>query len=296
MLTAPPPPRPGLPLALAALALVGGLLATRDDRALTPAGWLPARLAQQVDDGEALREIDGVIQRVDANGDPIDLVSAQALAAEPLDLESGWITFTFWKNQGAAPLRSFSTEWRVPDPPSTRNRQTIFLFNGLQNSGPNYGILQPVLQWGRSHAGGGDYWSVASWYVTSRGQAFHTPLVRVNPGDRLVGEMALVGRERGKMSYTCEIANVPRTRLLLKNVAELNWSTESMEAYGVKRCSDYPSSRAVPFEQIRMSTDRVPEIFWTAVDRVRDCEQHADVVSHSAAGGRVDLLFSSERR
>ena len=55
--------------------------------------------------------------------------------------------------------------------PATRSRQTIFLFNGIQNTGANFGILQPVLQYGSSAAGGGAFWSIASWYVTSGGQA-----------------------------------------------------------------------------------------------------------------------------
>jgi hypothetical protein len=286
-------------VALAAIAITGGLFvprATDGDRALTPAGWLPRDLVHEISDGQALREIDGVIRVVDARTDaPIDAdPEATLLSVEPLDLEAGWITFTYWKNQGA-PLTSFSTEWRVPEAPSTKSRQTIFLFNGLQNSGPNYGILQPVLQWGRSYAGGGDYWSVASWYVTSRGQAFHTPLQRVKPGDRLVGEMVLVGEERGRRSYTCEITNVPRTRLLLQNVATLDWSTESLEAYGVKRCSDYPRSPGVPFTAIQLRTGGVPAMEWTAVDRVTDCDQHAEIVSHSATDGRVDLFFSDKR-
>src|SRR5207302_11313360 len=145
------------------------------------------------------------------------------------------------------------------------------------------------LQWGVSAAGGGDYWSVASWYVTSRGQAFHTPLVRVAPGDLLVGEMALVGEARGKRSYTCELRGLPRTRLLLQNVAELSWSTESLEAYGVTGCADYPASKQVPFTAIRLYTDVHPGLRWTSVDRVTDCDQHAHVVSHSSMDGQVDL-------
>jgi hypothetical protein len=217
--------------------------------------------------------------------DPGDFAEGEAA-----DLEQGWIAFTWWKNPTGEPLRWFSSMWKVPPPPTARRRQTLFFFNGLQNSGPNYGILQPVLQWGVSAAGGGDYWSVASWYVTSRGQAFHTPLQRVEPGDVLVGVMQLVARERGKFSYSCEIAGLPRTRLLLKNVAELDWSTESLEAYHVKGCGEY-SPGAVPFSNIELRTDVHPEMRWTAVDRVTDCGQHAEVVSHSSQDGRVDLLL-----
>jgi hypothetical protein len=238
---------------------------------LTPEGPRKASLVREVEPGEPLWVAD----------------SHEAEAT----LDQGWITFTWWKNQSGEPLRSFSTTWRVPPPPSTRGRQTIFLFNGLQNSGPSYGILQPVLQWGPSAAGGGAYWSVASWYVTSRGQAFHTPLQRVEPGDVLVGEMTLVGEERGKFSYVCELKGIPRTRLLVKNLAELDWATESMEAYGVRRCSDYPAARQIPFTGISLRTELHPDLRWHVVDRVTDCDQHARVVSDSSQDGQVDLLL-----
>ena len=54
-------------------------------------------------------------------------------------------------------------------------------------------IYPPVLQWGPSAAGGGNYWAVASWYADGQGgQAFYSQLVQVsNPGDILVGIMTL---------------------------------------------------------------------------------------------------------
>lgn len=53
------------------------------------------------------------------------------------------------------------------------------MFSGIQNSTM---IYQPVLQWGESAAGGGNYWGVASWYVDGQGGlALHSNLVRVNP-------------------------------------------------------------------------------------------------------------------
>jgi hypothetical protein len=259
------------------LVLAAGLALPRPaELVLTPEGLLPRAAVVLVENGEA--------------------IEVPPAPGPERALDDGWITFTWWKNDTGAPLTSFSSAWRVPDPPRGRHRQTIFLFNGLQNSGPNYGILQPVLQWGVSAAGGGDYWSVASWYVTSRGQAFHTPLVRVSPGDLLVGEMTLAGEARGKRSYTCELRNLPRTRLLLKNVAEMNWSTESLEAYGVTGCGDYPASQEVPFTGIRVFTDVHPSLRWTAVDRVVDCDQHAHVVSHSSVDGQVDLRFEGHSR
>ena len=287
-----PLPAERLPLLVVAAACAVFLGAGFSDlRVLTPEGPRPRALVQLVEPGEVLRQEDEVVRRLDAaTGEPIDAPSEIWSSRAPTS-KRDWIAYTFWKNDSAEPLTSFSTTWRVPEAPATRGRQTLFLFNGLQNSGANYGILQPVLQWGASAAGGGNYWSVASWYVTSRGQAFHTPLLRVEPGDTLVGDMTLVGQARGKLSYSCELRGLPRTRLLLENVTELSWSTESLEAYGVTRCSDYPASR-VPFTAIRLLTNLHPAIRWTAVDRVTDCDQHAEVVSHSSTNGQVDLQLA----
>ena len=96
---------------------------------------------------------------------------------------TGWITYASWSNSTGTPVSSFSTQWYVPPAPIAEDGQIIFLFNGIQNSTM---IYQPVLQWGVSAAGGGNYWAVASWYADGQGgPAFHSDLVRVNPGDLL---------------------------------------------------------------------------------------------------------------
>lgn len=65
---------------------------------------------------------------------------------------------------GSSPISSFATTWKVPAAPTTNHQQTIFLFNSIEPASGN-AILQPVLQYGPSAAGGGSYWAVASWYV-----------------------------------------------------------------------------------------------------------------------------------
>lgn len=103
-------------------------------------------------------------------------------------LKTGWIADTRWNRPGP-PVTSFRTTWTVPPAPSTQHGQVVFLFNGIQN---NSMILQPVLQWGHSGAGGGNDWAVASWYADGQGgQAFHSSLSSVSAGDRLVGVMTL---------------------------------------------------------------------------------------------------------
>jgi hypothetical protein len=96
-----------------------------------------------------------------------DFHESEVSALECPALGSGWIAYTYWNNGTGKSITSFKTRWVVPPAPVSNDGQLIYLFNGIQNYGYNYGILQPVLQWGASPAGGGSYWAVASWYVTS---------------------------------------------------------------------------------------------------------------------------------
>ena len=67
-----------------------------------------------------------------------------------------WIENSQWQNTGADPIISFTTTWIIPPAPNSDDSQTVFLFNGLQPDDAAH-ILQPVLQWGGSGAGGGKY-------------------------------------------------------------------------------------------------------------------------------------------
>jgi hypothetical protein len=224
----------------------------------------------------------------------VDLPTMTVAAAQVPVLGSGWIAYAYWNNGTGAPLSAFRTTWQVPPAPATQSNQTIFLFNGIQNYGNNYGILQPVLQWGPSAAGGGAFWSVASWYVTSSGPAFHTPLIPVNAGDQLVGVMTLTGQAGNSFDYNCELQGIAGTSLPVQNIAELLWCSETLEAYQVNQCSDYPDTLLTTFGAIGIQTGAVtPPLTWTAVARVTDCGQNVVVVSNSASNGQVDVYYRS---
>jgi hypothetical protein len=51
-------------------------------------------------------------------------------------------------------------------------------------------IIQPVLQWGSSAAGGGPYWAIASWFVGGA-HTVYSELKIVNAGDTILGNMTL---------------------------------------------------------------------------------------------------------
>jgi hypothetical protein len=262
---------------------------------LTPGGYRSRALVHAVGEKESLRSVDSLIRKVDLSSNKIMNVAMaefSTMANIAPALGSGWITYAYWNNGTGNTITSFKTTWAVPDDPATREGQTIFLFNGIQNYGQNFGILQPVLQWGASAAGGGPFWSVASWYVTSGGQAFHTPLIPVLAGEILTGIMTLTGEDNGLFSYTSEFLGIEGTTLPIQNIAELLWCNETLEAYGVNQCSDYPASNMTALTAIEIQTGGVtPALNWTPINNVQDCGQHTIVVSNASPNGEVDIYY-----
>ena len=204
---------------------------------------------------------------------------------------SGWIAYGGWTDNTGFAITNFQTTWKVPPPPTTSSGQTIFLFNGIQNSTM---IYQPVLQWGSSAAGGGAYWAVASWYADGQtGQSFHSSLVRVNPGDTLVGVMALTHSSTAGYSYGCQFTGIANTSLPIQNVEQLTWANETLEVYGITQPSDYPDAFETKMRGISLSTaGSSTSLSWDANDAVTHVGQHCVVVSNSSANGEVDLCYS----
>jgi hypothetical protein len=270
---------------------------------LTPGGFRHRDLVRRVEPGQGLRAINGQMRLLNlATRKLIDLPQVSALEGVVPELGSGWIAYAYWNNGSGNQISSFRTTWEVPPAPIPQPLspgeqvpfQTIFLFNGIVNNGDNYGILQPVLQWGPSAAGGGSFWSVASWYVTSGGQAFHTELVPVDVGDKLVGVMTLTGQSGGLFGYTSEFQGIAGTSLPVQNIAELVWCNETLEAYGILECGNYPNAQWTEFRDIEIKTGRItPTVNWTPENKVTDCGQHAVVAINSGSGGKVVIHYNN---
>jgi len=278
-----------------------------EELVLTPGGKRPLSLVKQVNEGESLVGLGGVMHKVDQRrsadlfaadivdldrlGDILELQDVRLQAENTAALGSGWIAYAYWNNGTGNSITSFTTSWVVPPAPSTVSGQTIFLFNGIQNYGNNYGILQPVLQWGVSAAGGGSYWAVSNWYVTSGGQASYTPLVQVASGRTLTGVMTLTGQSGSGFSYTSAFQEIGTT-LTVQNIAELLWCNETLEAYGVQQCSDYPAGGGTAMNQIGIETTQgSPALNWVPVSAVTDCGQSASVASNANPGGQIDIAY-----
>lgn len=264
------------------------------EHVLTPGGWRHRSLVHRIENGHAICMAEEGRARM-TNLASKALSDFPEHVVRPGDVPgfgTGWITYASWTNSTGTPVSSFQTTFKVPPVPKTSSGQTIFLFPGIDPSDPSKAILQPVLQWGSSHAGGGPYWTVASWYVLGSGQAFYTPLVNVNVGDTLVGTMKLTGHTGGKFSYTSEFEGIPGTLLTIQNVDELVWCNETLEAYGVTACSDYPDTDFTAMSNANILTGGVsPAMSWTPNDLVTDCGQHTLVPHNTPTGGEVDLYY-----
>jgi len=280
--------------------------AEAENLVLTPGGYRHESLVNHIEPGHFLDLGSGSLKKMHTSGREVADFGPLPIrpAGEPLmprnvarhpglvpDLGSGWIAYAYWTNNSGHPVSRFATTWVVPPAPATDHGQTIFLFNGIQNSTM---IYQPVLQWGPSGAGGGSYWAVASWYVDGQGGvANHSNLVRVNPGDVLVGVMTQTGQSGSQFSYNCDFEGIANTSLAISNVQELTWNIETLEAYGVQQCSDYPNANFTAFVGIDLQTSAGrPALSWTPVNAVTDCGQSARVVSNANPGGEVDIYYT----
>jgi hypothetical protein len=282
-----------------------------DELVVTPGGYRPRSLVHRVGRDHALRMSGGRLQMVHPSGAVVadfgppprrpagvPLMPGNVARRPRLELEAaavpglgeGWIAYASWTNDTGHPVSSFRTTWTVPAAPSHHADQTIFLFNGIQNSTM---IYQPVLQWGPSAAGGGSFWSVASWYVDGQGGvAFFTDPVQVNAGANLVGVMTLTGQSGQAFSYSCRFQGIDDTTLTIQDVEELTWCIETLEAYDVDQCLDYPATVTTALRSIEIQTGSThPALTWSPATPVTDCGQHVRVVSNANPAGEVDISY-----
>lgn len=203
--------------------------------------------------------------------------------------KSGWVAYAHWYNTGS-PISYFITTWSVPPAPATYHGQTVFLFNSIEPAGGN-AILQPVLQYGPSAAGGGGYWAIASWYLVG-GQVFHTSLISVSVGASFQGVISLTGTSGGKYDYLSSFTGISGTALAANGADQLVWATETLESYNINASSDYPSGQTI-FSSIYLQTSSgTPSVTWTPVSDTAD-NLITTVNVQGATNARVTIQYPS---
>jgi len=260
---------------------------------LTPVGYMEKSNVHFIGEGQQLDVRNGRLQTIEVRtGRLLHDFGAVKITPARLPAASGWIAYAYWTNTGT-PITYFTTNWIVPSAPTSQRNQTLFLFNGMQDgtTSTSY-IVQPVLQWGPSAAGGGKYWAITNWYVSSS-QAFYGTLATVSPGTTLQGVMQQTAVSGSNYSYNSSFVGYPAsTALQVNNVPQAYWAAETLEAYGVTNVSNqYPPDAKVALSSIQIlkgSTNA--SISWTTA-HASGATQRATVVSNSSPGGEVDITF-----
>ncbi|KAF9266533.1 hypothetical protein L218DRAFT_1015021 [Marasmius fiardii PR-910] len=279
-----------LPFALAAPAQA-------DDMVLTPGGLRPKSNVIQIPEGGSINLTATEIHLLDASKNIIHVAQRGDGRIGPftdggpeVPAQTGWISWTQW-HRNANPINQFWSSWVVPPNPVTNHGQTIFLFNGLEPD-PGNAILQPVLQWGPSSAGGGPFWQIATWYVSDT-IVFFTQLVSVSPGQGLQGILELTAiNGGGTFNYLSGFANIG-SAVALSNSPELTWAFETLEAYGiVTPATDYPTG-CTQFNGIGLTTTAgvFGNLLWGVVNDGADGLSTSVVVNGANGNGAVNICY-----
>ncbi len=211
--------------------------------------------------------------------------------------QDGWITWAECEvlDYPSKPTSYLSAEWIVPEPPLRKSDQLIYLFAGLdgvilRDSASMTYILQPVLQWGVSPAGGGKYWSVCNWLVTNEGQYFHDSLIKVNPGDSLQGVVKRIAITDSTSLYNSSFTGYGEGL----EVQNLNfWSRYfALETYGVRNCDDNPADEKMRMFNIKiMIDDSYLPLFWQAYNNIEHCGEFTNIIHESSRNGEINIHF-----
>lgn len=286
---------------------------------LTPGGWRPKSMVHLIEPGHHVRVLDGNLMKVNtlsgsvvtdfgkvekkanrlAVYKPFKKIKGKSTGQPaPAPQTNQWIVNSGWLNSSGNPITYFSTSWVVPPAPATSSGQTIYLFNGIQQTPSGPYILQPVLQWGASPAGGDSNWYITNWYVNGQaGIALHGTLVKVNIGDTIQGIMTLTKQSvspsgKQQFSYLSSFNGYPQADLPIENIEELKWANETLECYGLTVFSDYPDTIFTAMKDIEMKVGNTEAIInWDSENRVTDNGQKCVIVSDISPGGEVDLYY-----
>jgi hypothetical protein len=224
--------------------------------------------------------------------------------------QANWITAA-WLDMAGTSIRSFSTSWKVPAAPVKQSSQLLYLFSGMEPANAST-IIQPVLQWGDSGPDEdgknrtGKFWIAASWIVPAPdGHTYHTPHVRVSPGDSLAGAVTLIKKSTGECIYVCEFKGLAGTRFLTPAIPELVWCVETLEAYELNgsanppydlgSVAEYPAAKFTSFDAINVLIDGTPSnASWTASDYETKFGEHTSVVVNSSKNAEIQIHYSAD--
>jgi hypothetical protein len=138
-----------------------------------------------------------------------------------------------------------SANWKVPVPPLAfyAGNQVYFTFPGFQSSTPF--IIQPVIQFGVSAAGGTPQtWTMASWHCNSQISCIHSSLKAILPGHDIVGAVWSQNCSGGNCTWSISSYDATTNVQTVLNVVDTEnywWGVGgSVEVYNLTSCDQFP--------------------------------------------------------
>jgi len=167
----------------------------------------------------------------------------------------GWQVWASYNNVDNETFTGFLGNFNVPqDPANWDEGGILYMFTGLQNdnwipypgngSAPQaFEIIQPVLQYGETPAGGGNYWAMANWYVTVYSNFFYSNPFQVTAGDNIFGNMTALNETTwfiGSIDTTSKQSS--SITVTEANLVTNPWAYMTLEVYEIVDCAnDFPA-------------------------------------------------------
>lgn len=248
----------------------------------------------QTNTGRVTQELDnGMINSSIFNkGNIISRYKDQS-ARSSSEFTDGWQTYAlgYNKSDNPKPFTHFSSNFIVPSAPKNMSGQIIYLFTGVENIDTLSHIVQPVLQWGLTPAGGGNYWAICNWYALSNGHAFHDSLIKVESGTRLQGVIELTTGFENSYNYTSFFTGYSSS-LQVKNLPHLTELSITLETFHINNCNEFPHDEKIRFTDIQVLTDgNYPQLFWQTNNEIPVCRQFTNVLSGDSNNGEIIIYF-----
>ena len=105
---------------------------------------------------------------------------------------------------------------------------------------------------------GGAYWGVSSWYVTLSNDVIQSKLVKVSPGDSILGIMQKTGNDTWFINSidqnTKENTSFSVKRSILSSQP---WVYVTLEVYNIANCKDEypPSGTTIPYTDLALGVN-----------------------------------------
>jgi len=220
----------------------------------------------------------------------------------PKVITEGWQSWASFNTPNNETFTSFLGYFTTPNAPPAWAKfddAILYLFTGLQSDNwvpdydvpvtppSNFDIIQPVIQYGGgSENGGGEYWGVASWYVTvDNTRSFWSDLIQLSAGEKVFGNMTQTGNTTW---YIAGVTSDNQTALSITQdrLVSQPWAYVTLEVYNVRSCDWFPTNtyeNTVQFTQLSLTTVNGPITpSWNTFNGENTCNTSIEVYSPSS--------------